>query len=653
MASLSELAEMLVKRIKDLTRTATSSDLTDGEFVAVDKTDGYTRKMTVANLATWIHNKWAVFVDGRTSTASFASNDAISVSNPTNGTRKMSKDTLLQITSNNALADNVAPLFDPNKPNDAGGYAYYAGNNVTYEGQNFVFIANHVQGPWNPLEVEQKPLSESINLQGVGEAVDEWLNNHPEATTTVPDGSLTKEKFSDLLQQECLNDYVTPEMFGAVGNGTADDTAAVQACLDYAFANSKSTYLSKTYKITASLDVHDWCVIRGNGGTKRKSETWYNIRFSPGSSTSFENPMPLFVCNDTTIRRRHHSFIDVSIFKVSGKAICFGNTCKIDRNSIITDCYISTFDIVIDGKVGHLVRIERNTFYAVCVAFVSGSIDDSYIINNYISGYRPFAPVCFEGSIYHSEISDNFFDFWFGIFRNVFDSRIANNIFDYCFWIFGYTLYYNYTTWKPAEINKVTITGNVLANCVNCHTDSEGFGSVLSAIANAPDGAFKVKLLTDWFPSAFCIAYFMYDETTDTISCKSYYTPMAGSITGNVFDGGIVLKCMPAGLIMKGNTYLSINSTVSVEEQPRVCIGFVQHTSPAIYDKHLTTEIDLFDHMQFAHKPALFMTHTIFGAFQLFVEGGTVWYDKKLYKGYWAPGVNNFHFYDVTGNLLE
>lgn len=66
------------------------------------------------------------------------------------------------------------------------------------------------------------------------EAVDNWLDRHPEATTTVQDGSLTEEKFSNALKLKTIKDYVTPEMFGAVGDGVANDYNAFYDCAHYA-----------------------------------------------------------------------------------------------------------------------------------------------------------------------------------------------------------------------------------------------------------------------------------------------------------------------------------------------------------------------------------------------------------------------------------
>ena len=53
------------------------------------------------------------------------------------------------------LADNVAPAFDPVKPNDAGGYAYYADALVMYGGAIYRFKVNHSSGSWNSSQVER------------------------------------------------------------------------------------------------------------------------------------------------------------------------------------------------------------------------------------------------------------------------------------------------------------------------------------------------------------------------------------------------------------------------------------------------------------------------------------------------------------------
>lgn len=65
----------------------------------------------------------------------------------------------------------------------------------------------------------------------IEEDINNWLNEHPEATTTVQNKSITETKISNIFLPYIKNGYVTPEMFGAVGDGVADDSGAIEQTL--------------------------------------------------------------------------------------------------------------------------------------------------------------------------------------------------------------------------------------------------------------------------------------------------------------------------------------------------------------------------------------------------------------------------------------
>lgn len=95
----------------------------------------------------------------------------------------------------------------------------------------------------------------AVTPEELSEAVDNWLNAHPEATTTVQDGSLTEAKFTNALKLKTIKDYVTPEMFGAVGDGATDDTEAIrQAC---ASGVDAVVFHDKTYIINITAGTNN------------------------------------------------------------------------------------------------------------------------------------------------------------------------------------------------------------------------------------------------------------------------------------------------------------------------------------------------------------------------------------------------------------
>ena len=86
--------------------------------------------------------------DWATTITAFRTGDVIPVDGPS-GTAKMTKDDLLKETAQNALAGNVAQLFDPTRTSET---AYQAGDRVLWEANHiYVFETSHY-GAWNTLD---------------------------------------------------------------------------------------------------------------------------------------------------------------------------------------------------------------------------------------------------------------------------------------------------------------------------------------------------------------------------------------------------------------------------------------------------------------------------------------------------------------------
>lgn len=114
-------------------------------------------------------------------------------------------------------------------------------------------------------------------------AVKEWLDKHPEATTSVQDHSLTIDK----MVIGTLG-YVTPEMFGAVGDGITDDTEALQQCIN---ANMNIVLgKNKSYRITDKLILNDNTCFNGNDSELyHPSSAYLTIALRAGNNCTIKN----------------------------------------------------------------------------------------------------------------------------------------------------------------------------------------------------------------------------------------------------------------------------------------------------------------------------------------------------------------------------
>ena len=84
--------------------------------------------------------------------------------------------------------------------------------------------------------------------------INDWLDDHPEATTTVQDGSLTEEKFSNALKLKTIKDYVTPEMFGDISTPSGA-SAAIELAISNAVTNNVPVVIPKSITISEPIEL--------------------------------------------------------------------------------------------------------------------------------------------------------------------------------------------------------------------------------------------------------------------------------------------------------------------------------------------------------------------------------------------------------------
>lgn len=150
--------------------------------------------------------------------------------------------------------------------------------------------------------------------------------------------------------------HVTPEMFGAVGDGVADDTLALQAALDSGFGYIN--LLGKTYHISSAIVMHDGQTLQ-NGVLDGKFVCANGIECTSGSDA----PQQRVAIDNVTVR----NFTQ------------FGIYLKNCHDSAISRCLVE--NIVTDeaDSVANGICLEfcKNTIVSECTVHNISSLDDA------------------------------------------------------------------------------------------------------------------------------------------------------------------------------------------------------------------------------------------------------------------------------------
>ena len=155
---------------------------------------------------------------------------------------------------------------------------------------------------------EAPPLNSAIEFI-VGNAITS-LTTDPDVVTYNQGGTGAQDR----TLTSRLQDFVSVKDFGAVGDGVADDTAAIQAALDA----SKGIYLPKgEYKITSTLYYNDQNYIKGDG---RASQITYT---GAASCIAGKNVTP---ASGTNVRRYDGGGMNFRIYGPSTG----GSSCALD-----------------------------------------------------------------------------------------------------------------------------------------------------------------------------------------------------------------------------------------------------------------------------------------------------------------------------------
>lgn len=207
-------------------------------------------------------------------------------------------------------------------------------------------------------------------------AIDNWLNTHPEATTTVQDRSLTIDK----MVIGTLG-YVTPEMFGAKGDGITDDSDSIKKSILFASShNIPLRFLQKKYFVSNEIYISNQSGIEIYGDGCGMYDLIYtlpciinNNEFNGDNIFKFEN------CGNVQIKGlslQGTSATKNGIYVTGRQTSLFIENCNISNFNVgLYLFYPSPINKIYNNNIGH------------CHCGIYGlSVGDSQFIGNYING---------------------------------------------------------------------------------------------------------------------------------------------------------------------------------------------------------------------------------------------------------------------------
>lgn len=274
--------------------------------------------------------------------------------------------------------------------------------------------------------------------------------------------------WSDIIDKPFGPNYITPEQYGAKGDGITDDTEAFQLALNN--ASCKVMYLQGDYKITSKLTVFDYTTILSDSKRQVNIYTTGNAVFD---SLNYCYIKGIYFTNQNN---ENANFIEGKTYH----SVLLDNTAKAYTN-------------IFNGGVVNLSRIERNVFNSIKNKFCSSSVDSSFSRNYINASVLSFDnSICF-GSINNTVINGNYIDYWGKVFFTTSSnhvSTISNNIIDN-----SYIVFYH-------RVHSLAIVGNSFSNI---HYEPDNFSVTLS----------EDKQGTDWSIFRF--------QTTDIAGIDSQF----------------------------------------------------------------------------------------------------------------------------------
>lgn len=254
----------------------------------------------------------------------------------------------------------------------------------------------------------------------------------------------------------------TPQRYGAIGDGVADDTAAVQSAVTEAANTGRPVTISGRFKVTAPI------VLPTGRSISIVAAGYDHNAFNPiaDSVASIESTGTAVFTAANTTSPVHLKLEGVNFRNLAGATGALFSAVKLEF-SVIRDVSATAYGWIFKDSPLSIARVVDCNFQSVQVAVSNASITDSWVTGNYFNGFPAEKNAdCFKGAVSTSVIANNYIDF----FKRVFDYtaagstdvRIIGNTFDYCWQVIG--------TSTSKFISSLIMQGNSFHHCraVDC-----------------------------------------------------------------------------------------------------------------------------------------------------------------------------------------
>lgn len=244
--------------------------------------------------------------------------------------------------------------------------------------------------------------------------------------------------------------YVTPEMFGAVGDGTTDDGVALTKAINKAQSNRLILRLFKNYYSSTVITIPSHVIVEGNSiaptaVTNQIPKTW-NIKSPNGVKITSHTTIRNVGFNETTLEiNGSRNQIESCVFINCDRALYLHNTTSENwvGEEYIHNCYFydcvqgvynnaeSPYPVILDSEISGCTAINDRKLATTNAltndTFMTGRFVAMRVIDNHLYASAVAKDCTFKDCLFEA----NYFDNVFPYFIATLDGKLSiqNNIF--------------------------------------------------------------------------------------------------------------------------------------------------------------------------------------------------------------------------------